>query len=367
MILLHAVPINWEKISGIRACVPELVAAQNRLPGVRAAMVVTTSEPGDPPELGFPVFDSGALAPAADGINLPAPFHRPDLVVFHSTYIPAHGKIARQLGRLGIPYIICPHGGMSADAMRQKWLKKKIGNLLFFNALVANGRAVHYLSQGERDASGGWNRPAFVLNNGVRLPPRSELAQPSPSAGLRLLFIGRLRIDHKGLDLLLDACGLLHAKLLEAGAHLDLRGPDHEGHTRILAERIDRLGLHDVVTLAGPVIGEAKNDLLKRADVFLHTSRWEGHPVAVLEALAYGVPCLLTPGTHMAEEVAAAGAGWMVQPTSGAIARGLDEILALQESSLQEAGVKARELAAGRYTWERIASCSVQAYRRFAA
>ena len=42
-------------------------------------------------------------------------------------------------------------------------------------------------------------------------------------------------------------------------------------------------------------------------DLFIHTFRFEGHPIAVLEALSYGIPCLLTPGTNMAGEVEAAG------------------------------------------------------------
>ena len=44
--------------------------------------------------------------------------------------------------------------------------------------------------------------------------------------------------------------------------------------------------------------------------------------MAVLEALAMGVPCLVTPGTNMADEIAAAEAGWAVEPTAAGIAAG---------------------------------------------
>ena len=63
-----------------------------------------------------------------------------------------------------------------------------------------------------------------------------------------------------------------------------------------------------VLKLCGPIAGADKKKVLKDADLFLHTSRSEGHPMGVLEALAYGIPCLLTPGTNMASEVAASGA-----------------------------------------------------------
>ena len=367
MIILHAAPITADPHSGPNSSVPGLVAAQDGLPGVRACLVATLGLSAIPSEFGIPVFDGGSLFHPSGEIGLPSPFDRPDLVVFHSTYIPAHAAIARRLRRAAVPYVICPRGGMTRHAQDWKWLKKRLGNLLFFNRLVAGAAALHCLTPGEAAASPGWNRPIFVVGNGVDLPPEDEILPIQPTAAMRMVFMGRLHIDHKGLDMLVKACGIVHQDLLRAGARVDVHGPDCDGGRALLDNLINRLGVGDVVSLRGPVSGSAKAALLTEADVFLHPSRTEGHPIAVLEALAHGTACLLTPNTNMADEVAAAGAGWRVEPSPAAIAGGLQDIIALDRAQLRQASTNARRLAVRRYTWPVIARRSVEAYREYAA
>lgn len=89
--------------------------------------------------------------------------------------------------------------------------------------------------------------------------------------------------------------------------------------------------------------------------------------MAVLEAMAYGLPCLLTPGTNMADEVAAAGAGWRVEDTVASIARGLGHVLDADPQALADAGRQARRLARDRYRWDGVAQRAVEQYRRWAA
>ena len=91
---------------------------------------------------------------------------------------------------------------------------------------------------------------------------------------------------------------------------LHLYGPDDRGSSKALKKLIKKLDLETNVTLHDPVYGDAKCKVLSDADLFCLTSRFEGHPIAVLEALSYGLPCLLTPGTNMAREVSVGKAGW---------------------------------------------------------
>ena len=382
MIILHAAAIVWGEIGGPNVSVPNLVAAQNRIEGVEAGLAITVANRQPPPETDFPLFDFNVLlAPSStrgarpDRLKLPPPFDRPDVVVLHSTYIPAHAAIAARLRKARIPYIVCPRGGMMRNAQVYRGWKKRLGNRLFFNRVVSKAAALQFLTQGEAEQSVDWQRPMFVVGNGVALPRESDLGSltthhspltPQPSTltpHLRLVFIGRLAAEIKGLDLLLEGCATVRRKLIRSGARVELHGPDFRGGAKFLSGLIAKLQLDEIVTVSGPVEGDRKRDLLCRSDVFVHTSRWEGHPNAVLEALAYGVPCLLTRATNMADDVAAAGAGWSVESTPEAIADGIGEILACDRDKLVQMGGRARDLVANRYGWDCVAIRSVEAYR----
>jgi glycosyltransferase involved in cell wall biosynthesis len=320
-----------------------------------------------PTDPDFPMFILRSLLCRHDRLDLPPPYDKPNLVSFHSTYIPVHAKLARKLTRLGIPYIICPRGGMTRSAVAHKGWKKRLGNLAFFDRLVARAQALHCLTHREASESSQWGRPTFVVGNGTHAPRSVQRATIALSPPFRMVFIGRLAVEHKGLDLLVDAAAMARQDLLRRGARIELHGPDYEGGAKRLDDRIARLGLSGLVSLGGPVMGEVKQSILEQADVFLHTSRWEGHPMAVLEALAYGVPCLLTPGTNMAQEVAQNGAGWKVEESAGSIAEGLRHVLLAGRRSLCQIGAKARDLATSQYSWRSVATRSLEAYRQYAA
>ncbi len=366
MIVLHLGAVSWETISGPNFSVPRLVAAQNDLDGVRAGLVITRPNPGtQPDDLGFPVFGYRTLLQKSGEIGLPAPFDCPDICVFHSTYIPVHGRIATKLRKLGIPYAICPRGGMSQYAQSVKPLKKRIGNLLFFSRMAAGAVAVQCVSEGEASITTQWNRPIFVAGNGVHLPPASRMAVPGSAGARRLLYLGRIDTEIKGLDLLVAACGTIQAELLESGTVIDLYGPDWTNSVVGLNQEIERLGLKSIVRIHDPVRGEVKASVFAEHDAFVQTSRTEAHSLAALEALGAGLPCLLTRSGHMADEVAEAGAGWAVETTAAGIAQGILHVLRIPVADLQQVGKNGRKLAAEQYSWQRSATLSVEAYQKY--
>ncbi len=367
MIVLHAAPITSAASRGPNVSVPALVAAQNRLDGVEAALVLTATKPTTSCPWEFPVFDR-KIAVTSDGrLDLPAPFDRPNLVVFHCPYHFTHAALAAKLRKVGIPYVICPRGGMTRFAQSFHGWKKRLGNVLFFDRMVRGAAAVNCLSRGEAAASGDWRRPTFVTGNGIELPDEADLATPGRATRLRLVFIGRLSVEYKGLDMLLEACASLRDELGERPATVELYGPDSHGSRRKLIGLIAKHGLSELVTMPGPVAGEAKRVLLRRTDVFLHTSRSEGHPMAVLEALAHGIPCLLTTATNVADDVAEAGAGFRAEPTPAGIAAALRDALAATPEELQKAGRHARQMALRHFGWPHVARRSVEQYRQWAA
>jgi len=365
--VLHVAPLMQSPLSGMSAAVRGMLEAQGRLPGVRVALLRSreTGEPAAQP-LPCPQFTArparlGRLLP-----GLPAPFGRPSLLVLHSTYVPMQVALALEAAARQLPYVLVPHGGLTRGVQRARRLKKALVNAAGFRALVRHASAVHFLSAQEARDSEGWARRSFVVGNGTQLPPEEACARPGSHPGLRFVFLGRLDPVQKGLDLVLEACAQLRGPLAQRAARVELWGPDHRGSERVLRERIAALGLQQQVHLCGVATGARKEAVLREADVLLHPSRFEGHPMAVLEALARGLPCLVTPGTGMCEAVTAARAGWGVEPSAQAVAGAMRSALEAAAPALQQLGRGARRLAAEQYGWDTMARAAVQQYAQLA-
>jgi len=118
-----------------------------------------------------------------------------------------------------------------------------------------------------------------VIPNAVDMPAR--LPQLSPQ---HLLFMGRLEVNQKGLDLLLYAYNLLQPfnppPLIIAGTG----SPRDQQH---LSELIARLDLSESVVLSGKVAGAVKDRLYRMALAVVVPSRFESFSLVALEALAY--------------------------------------------------------------------------------
>ena len=241
---------------------------------------------------------------------LPAPFSFPDVVIFEGFYFIDDVKLAKYLRKRHLPYIVVVRGSLTRRALHNKsWFKKAIAHALFFDAYAKHALAIQYLTKNEAESSPvRYRSHCYVLPNGFD-PPLQQKASFS-NEGIRAAFIGRLDMYHKGLDMLFDAviggCGYLRAK----GFQLEVYGPQKYDYYRI-KELIEREGIGDIVVLKGEITGEEKTLALLNTDVYIMTSRFEGHPMGLVEALAYGVPCMVTPGTNMASEIEQYDAGWV--------------------------------------------------------
>jgi len=368
MNILHVAPIDSNKISGIRQNAINLARAQSRIDGTHVGVLISSDdvEPWQADELCI-ITRHALLKKQREGSwveRIARAMFLPDLVVFHSTFVPFHAQIADELKARGIPYVICPRGGMTREALAYKPWKKWLGRRIFFDSLVANSAAIQYLTQGEFERSGDWGRPVIIAGNGIWPPDEASLATPGSQPQRVFLFLGRLHIEHKGLDILIDAVTRCQAELRRNHVQVRIVGPDYQGSAAWLRQQITRRAIGDLVILKGSVQGEAKSEEFRSADLFLHISRWEGHPAAVLEALSYAVPVLITPQTNVLPEVLAAGAGWGVTCDSADAARELVRLSLVRGEVLAEAGRAARQYAVRELSWERVAAKTAEKYRQ---
>jgi len=294
----------------------------------------------------------------------------PDIVHFHSVHIPQNVALAAHLGRVGIAYCVTVHGALFRAARRRGWLKKTLFNLFFERRYLNEARFIHALNPQETEVIRrcGVNRPIVVVPNG--LPPDTNVLALRPDAlfaehpRLRdqrvFMFVGRLDLWQKGLDLLVEAfacAGLSDASLV-------LVGPDYRGSRRALATRAERLGISPRVVFIEPAFGQERANLFAAADVFVHPSRWEGLSLSVLAASAAGKACLITREADPLGELERAQAAVIVDASVSSIAKGLNQAANLSRQELHIMGTRARRVAESHFTWPSIAAALVDAYRR---
>lgn len=350
MVIIHIANIDSAVLGGVQIAVPQMVRAQAEYATV--GMINTYGADID----GIRMLEyHGKL----ELTQFPAPFNRPDLVVFHEVYRFEFIGIYKALLKAGVPYIIIPHGCLSRQAQRRKWLKKFAANILLFHAFIRSAQFVQYLSESESRMSAFPRFPAFVCGNGICLPQKRKT--DFFREGIKFVYIGRLEIRTKGLDLLLAAIEICSTQLREAGARFEVYGPDYGGEHAILQAKAQELGITDLVRFGREKTGEEKKRILLSSDCFIQTSRTEGLPLGPLEALGYGLPCIVTEGVGLGELIESNGAGYRCQTTAEGIVDGIRRFLA-ERDRVQMLSEAAAKVAKENFDRDLIAERTVKKY-----
>lgn len=216
------------------------------------------------------------------------------------------GALAARLA--GMPYIVRPLGVLNAWGMknRRRWVKSLSFRFLDKPALN-RAAAIHYTSDQEASEALplGLLPPPVVLPLGIdlssfaSLPGPDALAREWPqTAGKKvLLFLSRID-EKKGLPVLLEAFAAVHCECPEA--FLIIAGAGDPVLLQALQQQSKALGIDLAMLWIGYVAGEQKRVVLAGADVFVLPSRSENFGIALLEAMASGLPCITTPGVALA-------------------------------------------------------------------
>jgi glycosyltransferase involved in cell wall biosynthesis len=176
---------------------------------------------------------------------------------------------------------------------------------------------------------------AVSIPNGIKLSQFTP-GDPAAKSGHTLLFAGRLH-RQKGLDILLKALGGISNipfKLLLAGT-----GPEEKTlRTLAAASPQGSIGF----------LGHRTDlpDLLQSADIFILPSRFEAFPYSLIEAMASGLPCIVTDVGENAAIVQNGQCGLVVPPEDAdALADAIRTLL--EDPAMRQAmGARARQRAA---------------------
>ncbi len=128
----------------------------------------------------------------------------------------------------------------------------------------------------------------IIVNNTVAIPDSKTQWSKNP---FKVLFLGVL-IQRKGVSDLLDAINLLKKEIPLDNVEFDIAGSGQEESN--LREKCTGLKLDDCVKFLGWTDGDKKVELLKDSQLMVLPSYNEGLPMAVLEAMSYGLPIVAT-------------------------------------------------------------------------
>lgn len=296
-----------------------------------------------------------------------------DVVHVHAVF--SHSSLAagRAARRRGVPYVVRPLGTLDPWSLAQKRGRKRLLWRLGASRLVRGAAAIHYTSAAERrgaEAIAGAGDPGRGAVIPLGVDPDLLAAPPPPGVFRRewpvlgeapyVLALGRLH-PKKGLETLLRA----FAGVAGPEWRLVIAGDGEPAYVAGLRRLAADLGAGARVVFTGWLEGGPRAGALRDAALLALPSRQENFALSVVEALACAVPVVISDAVNLADDVRAAGAGWVVSLDEAALAAGLGEALD-GEPERARRGKAGRELVERRFTWTRIGSDLADLYRALA-
>jgi glycosyltransferase involved in cell wall biosynthesis len=175
--------------------------------------------------------------------------------------------------------------------------------------------------------------------------------------GTSVLFAGRCYPDQKGLEVLMHAVSQLPR---EMAVHLRIVGEDWGGYA-VVRDLARRLGIEDRVTLVGMLERSQLLDEFRRADVFVLPSLFDSFPIAILEAMAAGLPVIATRVGGVPEVVLDGETGLLVEPGDPKRLASAIEALASDEGARREMGKRGRARAQ-LFSWDEVIARTRRVY-----
>jgi len=250
------------------------------------------------------------------------------------------------------PYFVFPHGMLDPwfkEAFPLKHLKKWLYWPWSDYRVLRDACAVIFTSEEERLLA----RKSFWLYRARERVSPLGVASPTPASPqshesffvrfpqLRnkriLLFLGRLH-PKKGCDILIDA----FAQIADESVSLVFAGPDQVGWQVELQRRVNSLNLGSRVVFTGMLQGETKQAAFDVADVFVLPSHQENFGMAVVEALAVGLPVLISIRVNIWREIEQDRAGYVEPDDFSGTVRLLNRWVAAPQSVRDGLRVNAR-------------------------
>ncbi|MDI9898534.1 glycosyltransferase [Rhodococcus sp. IEGM 1409] len=248
--------------------------------------------------------------------------------------------VARLALAYGVPFVAQTHGMIDGT---DKLLAKPLDAALTVPVL-RGARTVFHLTDRERQdllaVTAGHDIHLVELNNGI--PESEEAVRPviGDDQVPDVLFLARLQ-ERKRPQVFVDAACVV----LDSGrkAHFSIVGPD-EGEAAAVTTSIEQSSHRDSIRYEGPLPFDQSTARYSRSSIYVLPSVNEPFPMSVLEAMAAGLPVIVTDTCGVASLIRDGNCGIVVDDTTEALSSAISWMLNNPEESANM-GTRARDVA----------------------
>lgn len=289
-----------------------------------------------------------------------------DVVHIYGLYDLLGPAVAHHCFKTGIRYVLEPLG--MVRPIDRSFRLKRIWHAVFGKKLLQHASLIIATSRQEEEEllADGFPAARIALRyNGVDLKEYATLPPPGafrgewalPADEPIVLFLGRI-IPRKGVDLLIEA----FAQACPERGRLVIAGPEGEsGYVAKLRESAREKHIEDRMIFTGPLYGDQKKAALVDGQVFVLPSRYENFANGVAEAIACGMPVIISDRCGIQEFVA--GQAGLVVPREGpALADALHQLLS--DTALYNRFCAECPHVAGRLSWSELLGTQEELYAR---
>ena len=292
-----------------------------------------------------------------------------ELVHIHSMWTWCVEQAAAVCRDLGKPYVVSVHGGLDPWLLRKKGFVRRWYFGRFEKPRLEFARAVHFTAQQEMDLSqplGLKIRPVVVplgvddvFFEAEHTQADSRKAFGLPPDAFIALQIGRIH-SVKAIDVLLDAW----ARMDRSGKRLLwIVGPGEPAYVEVLRSRARLLSIENSVRFDGALYEESRVAAFFAADVVSLCSHKENFGLTAAEAMACGVPVIVSDKVNLASDVAQSAGGLVCGVGAGQIAGRLGELGRMSQVQRIHMGRAGQVWAEKNFQWGPIAEKMDAVYR----
>jgi glycosyltransferase involved in cell wall biosynthesis len=290
-----------------------------------------------------------------------------DVVHFHLIWFYDKNIIMNALQKLGIRSVITTHGTYSKPHAYTG--KRKIVRWLYELDYLRKSTACHILTpeEGTGLMTYGYDGDSFVAPNGFdkeELPRqiRRDFFKDYPFADRIIVsMIAVLRQD-KNVDRVIRAISMLPSTLRNQLAFV-LIGPDYCGNAAKYQALAQQLGVQDCFYWIGPLYKEDKYNAMYSSDGYIMASDSEGFSMAIIDAMACGLPMMLTSGCNM-KYLSDEKFYIMCEPYAQDLNRALQEFLAMDKAERAALGAKAKAVLEEKLYWNKVVEQVMVGYQK---